>query len=80
MPGRTPADPNDPYPEHALSHFDDGDDYEEDPMEAAELDCGLGGDGQCSLAGSEHCDFCCPFRNSEDFAGSAAWNAKHKRK
>jgi hypothetical protein len=61
-----------------LDHGDD--DYEPDPLEEAAMDCGLGHDGQCSLAGSEHCDFCCPFRNSEHFAGSAAWHAKHKRK
>jgi hypothetical protein len=56
------------------------DEDEPDPMEMAELECGLGSDGQCGMAGSEHCDFICPFRNSEDFAGSAAWIAKHKKK
>lgn len=56
---------------------DDEDDYEPDPLEEAEQDCGLGDDGQCALAGSEHCDFECPFRDSEDFAGSAAWCRKH---
>lgn len=66
--GRQPWDANDPYP---------GDDP--DPMDEAELECGLGGDGQCMLAGTEHCDFECPFRNSEDFAGSAAWAALHRR-
>ena len=30
-------------------------------------------------AGTEHCDFICPYRNSEHFAGSAAWRAKHKK-
>ena len=58
--------------------FDDDSDYELDPMEEAEMECGLGPRGQCSLAGTEHCDFVCPFRNSEHFAGSAAWRAKHK--
>ncbi len=58
-----------------------GNDYDEpDPMEEAEADCGLRHDGQCGLAGTEHCDFICPFRDSEDFAGSAAWHAKRKRK
>ena len=56
------------------------DDYEEDPMETAEMDCGLHSDGQCGLAGTEHCDFICPFRDSEDFAGSEAWCKKHNRK
>lgn len=36
-------------------------------------DCGLMEDGQCSMAGTEHCDFSCPNRNSEIFAGSKAW-------
>jgi hypothetical protein len=67
--------------EELKAEFDPYDDYDEpDPMEEAELECGLGGDGQCSLAGSEHCDFVCPFRESEDFAGSAAWRAKRETK
>lgn len=36
-------------------------------------DCGLMPDGQCLNAGTEHCDFSCPNRDSEDFAGSKAW-------
>ena len=56
------------------------DDYEPDPLEEAELACGLGRGGQCSLAGTEHCDFICPFRDSEDFAGSKAWAALHGQK
>lgn len=52
---------------------DDGD--EDDWLEQ---ECGLGPDGQCSMAGTEHCDFVCPNRDSEDFAGSKAWNEKHK--
>jgi hypothetical protein len=42
--------------------------------------CGLRHDGQCSQAGTEHCDFCCPNRMSDLFAGSAAWYEKHKPK
>lgn len=42
-----------------------------------EHDCGLAEDGQCSLAGTEWCDFECPNRNSEMFAGSEAWRKKH---
>lgn len=53
---------------------DDGGEY--DPMD----DCALGPDGQCGHAGSEFCDFECPMRNSEFFAGSEAWNKKHRRK
>lgn len=40
-------------------------------------ECALGPDGQCGHAGSEHCDFVCPMRDSEHFAGSAAWRKKH---
>jgi hypothetical protein len=63
--------------------MDDDDDYSDedddglDPMDELDLECMLGHDGQCGLAGSEHCDFVCPYRDSEDFAGSAAWCQKH---
>ncbi len=40
-------------------------------------ECGLGRDGQCSMAGTEHCDFDCPMRNTESFCGSAAWIRKY---
>lgn len=53
--------------------FADDDDYGDD-------DCGLRADGQCSQAGTEHCDFMCPNRNSDLFVGSAAWRAKHEKK
>lgn len=52
---------------------DDGDDDDFDPAD----DCMLMDDGQCMAAGSEWCDFECPYRDSELFAGSAAWNRKH---
>ena len=41
-------------------------DYEEDetdPIEEAMFECGMGPDGYCALAGTEHCDFDCPFRD-----------------
>jgi hypothetical protein len=58
---------------------DEYDDFDDDPEEDDIMDeCGLGRDGQCSMAGSEHCDFTCPMRNSEFYAGSKAWNRKHK--
>lgn len=42
------------------------DDYDNDPdedeHEEALLNCGLDEEGFCSLAGTEHCDFECPFR------------------
>lgn len=63
-------DPSMPDDEHDIAGDDD-----------SELDvmCGLARDGQCSQAGTEHCDFECPNRNSELFAGSAAWHAMRKK-
>lgn len=56
--------------------FDDGDD---DELED-DFDCHLDmRTGQCGAAGSEWCDFECPHRDSEFFAGSAAWNKKHAK-
>lgn len=51
--------------------------YEDDEDGWLEDECGLMADGQCAMAGTEHCDFTCPNRDSEDFCGSAAWNKKH---
>lgn len=62
------ADPED-------EEYDDGAPEDED-----EFDCHLGPDGQCGKAGSEECDWECPMRNSEFFAGSAAWIKKHSKK
>lgn len=60
--------------------YDFDDDYNE-PDEDDDLDeCGLTSDGQCMLAGSEHCDFSCSMRDSEFFAGSKAWREKHRPK
>lgn len=56
---------------------DDIDD--EDQQDYFDADCGLMSNGQCSQAGTEHCDFCCPNRNSDLFVGSAAWRAKHEK-
>jgi len=60
-----------------LYEIDDGDDegYDDDWLDE---ECGLMDDGQCRLAGTEHCDFTCPWRDSEDFAGSAGWIKKHE--
>ncbi len=52
--------------------YEDGD-YEDGDYE----DCGLMPDGQCLKAGSEECDFECPNRMSDLFAGSPAWCRKH---
>ncbi len=44
--------------------FDDDDGDDLDPMEAAMGECGLGADYRgCMLAGTEYCDFECPFNN-----------------
>ena len=61
---------------------DDPSDYNDDPRDWDEedgddIDCGLMPDGQCSKAGSEECDFECPNRMSDLFAGSPAWCRKH---
>jgi hypothetical protein len=53
--------------------FDGIGDVDLDPAD----DCMLMDDGQCMAAGSEWCEFECPHRDSEDFAGSKAWNEKH---
>lgn len=57
-------------------HTFDDDQYDE-PYDAWEDDCGLAHDGQCGMAGTEHCDFECPNRDSELFCGSTAWRKKH---
>lgn len=58
-------------------HLYEDDDEAEDEDFWLEQECGLMHDGQCAMAGAEHCDFTCPWRDSEDFAGSAAWIKKH---
>ena len=58
-----------------LNDYDD--DYEVEDDDDEYDDCGLMPDGQCLKAGSEECDWVCPMRNSEFFAGSAAWCRKH---
>lgn len=40
-------------------------------------DCALGPDGQCGKAGSEECDWDCPYSHGEFYAGSEAWNKRH---
>ena len=59
-------------------HLCDDDHFDgEDDDDFLEMECGLMRDGQCSQAGTEHCDFVCPNRNSEAFCGSKAWLKKH---
>jgi hypothetical protein len=40
---------------------DDGSFSDDDAMEELESECGRGRDGSCSLAGTEYCDWECPF-------------------
>lgn len=62
-------------PEDEYNDYNDGLDGEQDVED--DFDCHLGRDGQCTAAGSEMCDWECPMRDSEFFAGSKAWNEKH---
>ena len=39
------------------------DEFEEDEYEQALSQCGITQDGYCMLAGTEYCDFECPFRD-----------------
>lgn len=59
--------------DYFFDEMDDGDDF--DPAD----ECMLRPDGQCGAAGSEWCDFECPYRDSELFAGSEAWSKKHEK-
>lgn len=42
-------------------HADDSDFDDEDAMDSLLDECGKGRDGSCSLAGTEYCDWECPF-------------------
>lgn len=57
---------------------DDYDDFGDDDEDDEDwLDCGLSIDGQCSKAGSEECDWECPYSHGERYAGSEAWHKEH---
>lgn len=62
-----------------MSEPHDFDDYEddEDVGEEAYYDCGLMPDGQCLKAGSEECDWECPYSHGEFYCSSALWQKKH---
>lgn len=60
-------------------YFFDDDGKLDDEDDFTDMMCGLHSDGQCGNAGSEYCDFECPYRDSELFAGSDAWCAKHSK-
>ena len=42
---------------------DGGEDWYVDPFEEALMDCHMDRNGICGKAGSEECDFECPYRN-----------------
>lgn len=63
--------------DHSIEFFDFEEDFEED--DDGWDDCALRADGQCGMAGTEWCDFECPNRDSEHFAGSAAWIATREK-
>ena len=57
-----------------MCHDDWDDDWDreqqeaEDELEEAVQECGIvPGDGGCQLAGTEHCDFECPFRDHPEW-------------
>ena len=58
---------------HDCGDYEDQLDSEDDTY----WDCGLMPDGQCLKAGSEECDWDCPYSRGEFFAGSELWNKKH---
>lgn len=48
--------------EFAECNYDDPEDFsDEDAIEELEADCGMTRDGGCTMAGSEYCDWECPF-------------------
>jgi hypothetical protein len=78
VPSKPPQTANDNQPTPTIDEYpDDDNEYDSDDDDWLDMECGLRADGQCGMAGTEHCDFSCPNRDSEDFAGSAAWNKKH---
>ena len=47
--------------QHMDLNYDDGPFDEEDALEELAQECGMQRDGSCSLAGTEYCDWDCPF-------------------
>ena len=60
-----------PDPDYYGGDFDYDDDFdgeEFDELDEAIEECGIiPGDGGCQLAGTEHCDFECPFRDHPEW-------------
>lgn len=51
---------------HHEDNYDDEDDLgfdDEDAIEELLSECGQTRDGDCTMAGTEYCDFECPFRD-----------------
>lgn len=42
---------------------EDADEFGEDEMDEADINCHMDRDGQCGAAGSEYCEFECPYRD-----------------
>lgn len=63
--------------EKAPDYADEFDDCDPDEDEFSDFDCGLRIDGQCSMAGTETCDWDCPHSHGPYYAGSEAWNRRH---
>lgn len=60
-------------------HWQDYAPYDEfDDDGCREDECGLCPDGQCTMAGSEFCDFQCAERNGPWFAGNPEFAERHK--
>ena len=48
--------------EHAECNYDDWEEFtDSDAIDELMGECGQDGSGHCSLAGTEYCDFECPF-------------------
>jgi hypothetical protein len=77
VPNPAPPAANENVREWSQDEIDDDNEYEDDEDGWLDEECSLMDDGQCAMAGTEHCDFTCPNRDSEDFCGSAAWRKKH---
>ncbi len=60
---------------------DDYEDPDDDVEEEEEyLDCALDFEtGQCGKAGSEECDWHCPYSHGEFYCGSKAWHRRQDR-
>jgi len=48
--------------EHAACNYDNYEDFtDDDAVDELMAGCGMTRDGQCTMAGSEYCDWECPF-------------------